>query len=40
MLRDIDHRFFQKARQIADISDYNRIHIGCVAVYQGQIIGL
>ena len=40
MLRDIDYRFFQKARQIADISDYNKIHIGCVAVYQGQIIGL
>ena len=40
MLRDIDYRYFDKARQIADISDYNRIHIGCVAVYQGQIIGL
>lgn len=40
MLRDIDYRFFQKARQIADISDYSRIHIGCIAVYQGQVIGL
>ena len=40
MLRDIDYRYFDKSRQIADISDYNRIHIGCVAVYQGQIIGL
>ena len=40
MLRNVDYRYFDKARQIADISDYNRIHIGCVAVYQGQIIGL
>lgn len=40
MLRNVDYRYFDKARQIADISDYNKIHIGCVAVYQGQIIGL
>ena len=40
MLRNVDYRFFDKARRIADISDYNRVHIGCVAVYQGQIIGL
>ena len=40
MLRNVDYRYFDKARRIADISDYNRIHIGCVAVYQGQIIGL
>ena len=40
MLRNVDYRYFNKARQIADISDYNKIHIGCVAVYQGQIIGL
>ena len=40
MLREIDYRYFDKARQIANISDYNKIHIGCVAVYQGQVIGL
>ena len=40
MFRNIDYRYFDKARQIADISDYNRVHIGCVAVYQGQIIGI
>ena len=40
MLRNVDYRYFEKARQIANISDYNRIHIGCVAVYQGQVIGL
>lgn len=40
MFRDIDYKFLDKARQIANISDYNRIHVGCVAVYHGQIIGL
>ena len=40
MFRNIDYRYFDKARQIADISDYNRVHIGCIAVYQGQIIGI
>ena len=40
MLRNVDYRDFDKARQIADISDYNRVHIGCIAVYQGQIIGI
>ena len=40
MLRNVDYRYFDKARQIADISDYSRIHIGCIAVYQGQVIGL
>ena len=40
MFRNVDYRYFDKARQIADISDYNRVHIGCVAVYQGQIIGI
>lgn len=40
MLRNIDYRYFTKARQIATVSDYKKIHIGCVAVYQGQIIGI
>ena len=35
-----DYKYFYKAKQIAKISDYHKIHIGCVAVYQGQIIGL
>lgn len=35
-----DYRYFDKARQIAAISDYRHIHIGCVAVYQGQVIGI
>lgn len=35
-----DYRFFSKAKQVASISDFNKYHIGCIAVYQGQIIGL
>lgn len=35
-----DYRFFAKARQAATISDYYKTHIGCVAVYQGNIIGI
>ena len=40
MLRNVDYRYFKKARQIANISDYKKQHVGCVAVYQGQVIGL
>ena len=40
MLRSTDYRYFNKAKHVATISDYNRIHIGCVAVYQGQIVGI
>lgn len=35
-----DMRYFQKAHQAAEISDYKRTHVGCVAVYQGNIIGI
>ena len=40
MLRNIDYKYFNKARHVASISDYKKQHIGCVAVYQGQVIGL
>lgn len=40
MICKTDYKYFEKARQIACISDYCKIHIGCVAVYQGRIIGL
>lgn len=33
-------RYFQKARQTAETSDYKRTHVGCIAVYQGNIIGI
>ena len=40
MFRSTDYKYFLKARQVATISDYYKTHIGCVAVYQGQVIGL
>lgn len=35
-----DYQYFRKANQIANISDFPKVHIGCVAVYQGNIIGV
>ena len=40
MFRKIDYKYFNKAKQIAAVSDYRRVHVGCVAVYQGQIVGI
>ena len=40
MLSNTDYKYFQKAHQIATISDYKKTHVGCVAVYQGQVIGI
>lgn len=40
MITKNDYRYFDKARQAALISDYSKTHIGCVAVYQGTIIGI
>lgn len=40
MLSKSDYKYFAKARQIADVSDFHNIHVGCVAVYQGSIIGI
>ena len=40
MLSNSDYKYLNKARQVASISDYKKTHVGCVAVYQGQIIGL
>lgn len=35
-----DYKYFDKARQTAMISDFYKVHIGCVAVYQANIIGI
>lgn len=40
MLSKSDYKFFEKARQVATISDFAKIHVGCIAVYQGNIIGI
>lgn len=40
MISSSDFRYFKKAKRMASISDYRKVHVGCVAVYQGQIIGV
>lgn len=40
MITNNDYKYFNKARQAAMVSDYYKTHIGCVAVYQGTIIGI
>ena len=40
MISNTDFRYFNKAHQVAKISDYKKQHIGYVAVYQEQVIGL
>lgn len=39
-MQKIDYRYFQKARQVAKVSDFPKVHIGCVAIYQGRVIGI
>ena len=40
MISKTDRRYFLKARNIADLSDFHKIHIGCVEVYQYRINNL
>ena len=40
MLTKSDYRYFEKAKQVAEISEFPKVHIGCVAVYKGMVIGL
>lgn len=40
MMTKSDYKYFYKARQTATISDYYKTHVGCVAVYQGNIISI
>lgn len=40
MLSKSDYRYFEKARDVAAASDFERIHVGCIAVYHGNIIGI
>lgn len=40
MLGKSDFRYFLQAAQVASVSDFIKTHVGCVAVYQGNIIGL
>lgn len=40
MINKNDYRYFERVRHVALASDYYKTHIGCVAVYQGNIIGI
>lgn len=40
MLTKKDIRYLYKAKRIADISDFEKQNIGCVAVYKGDIISV
>ena len=40
MLSRNDYRYFDKARQAAMVSDFEKTHVGCVAVYKDNIIGI
>lgn len=40
VINNSDIRHFNSARKVAEASDFERCHMGCVAVYQGTIIGI
>lgn len=33
-----DFYYFNKAKEVCELSDFNRVHIGCIAVYKNIII--
>lgn len=35
-----DYRYFEKAKQVATVSDFYKNHVGCIAVYQGAIVAI
>lgn len=35
-----DIRLFNKAKIVANLSDYSQVHIGCIAVYHDSIVGM
>lgn len=39
MITIMDYKYFQKAREVASISDYKHQRVGCIAIHQGQVIG-
>ena len=39
-MEKVDSKFFKKAYHAAKISDFPIVHVGCVAVYHGTIIGV
>lgn len=40
MLTDNDIKNFTKAMKVASISDFQKTHVGCIAVYQSSVVGM
>lgn len=40
MIKNSDMNYFDKEKKAANVSDFPKTHIGCIAVYQGNIIGI
>lgn len=40
MMTKSDYKYFNKAKQVAMVSDFKKVHIGCVAVYKGNVIAI
>lgn len=37
---NFDYRMFEKAKEVAETSDFSRFHVGCVITYKHHIIGM
>lgn len=40
MITSKNLRFFRKAKSMTELSDFNRIHLGCVMVYKNKVISV
>lgn len=40
MISKTDYKHFNKAKKVAEISDFKKVHIGCVAVYKGSVVAI
>lgn len=39
-MEKINKKYFKKAYYAAKISDFPQVHVGCVAIYKGSVIGI
>lgn len=39
-LSKTDYNFFIKAKKVAELSDFQKTHVGCVAIYKNTVIGI
>ena len=40
MISKVDYKFFDQAKKISETSDFKKAHVGCVAVYKGNVIAV